>query len=51
VDAVLQSAGPLFPGDLAGLASAAAPWWTENQGQRKDLSLQALDAVLAEYGE
>jgi hypothetical protein len=42
---------PLFPDDLAGLASAVAPWSAGNQGQKKDLSLQALDAVLAEYGE
>ena len=36
--------------ELAFLASAPDSWWSENQNQKQDPSLQALDAVLAEYG-
>ena len=46
VDAVIARQ---FDGGVAGLASAAAQWWSDNQSRKKDASIQALDTVLAEY--
>jgi len=46
VDAVIARQ---FDGRVVGLASDAAQWWSDNQSRKKDVSIQALDTVLAEY--
>jgi len=47
VDAVIARQ---YAGDLAWLAAGVSSPWSGNQSQKKDPSLQALDALLAEYG-
>ena len=36
--------------DCALRAAGAVSWWSASQGQKKDLAVQALDLVLAQYG-
>ena len=47
VDAIIAQQ---YVGDLAWRAVVASSSWSGNQGQKKDLALQALDLVLARFG-
>jgi hypothetical protein len=47
VDAVIARQ---YAGDVPWFASGVGTWWSDNQSQKKERSLAALDAVLAEYG-
>jgi len=46
VDAVIARQ---YAGDLPWLAAGASSLWSGNQAQKKDVSIQALDALLAEW--
>jgi len=39
-----------YAADVAWLAAGASSSWPADQSQKKDVSVEALDAVLAQYG-